>query len=65
MKLDEEGAIDYEWTNGFVVPQELIDIFSVEPNETSEEEEEGNDDLATEADNMIDVVYQDESDEND
>ena len=55
-KLDEEGAIDYGRTSGFIAPQELIDILNVEPNETSEEEEEGNDDLATEADYVIDVT---------
>ena len=61
LKIDEEGSIDYEWTSGFIVPQELIDILCTEPsNDTSEEE-----DLTTEADNMIDVVYEDESDDED
>ena len=60
-KIDEEGSVDYEWTHGFIVPQELIDILCTEPsNDTSEEE-----DLTTEADNMIDVVYEDESDDED
>ena len=47
---------------GFIVPQELIDILCVEPGETSEVEEEGEEDLATDVDNIIDVVYEDESD---
>ena len=60
-KIDEEGSIDYEWTRRFIVPQELIDILCTEPsNDTSEEE-----DLTTEAANMIDVVYEDESDDRD
>ena len=34
----------------------------MEPSESSEEEEEGDEDLAKEADNMTDVVYEDEYD---
>ena len=60
-KIDEEGSIDYEWKSSFIVPQELIDILCTEPsNDTSEEEG-----LTTEVDNMIDVVYENESDDDD
>ena len=35
-KTEDEGLLDYEWTSGFIVPQELIDILSNEPsNDTS------------------------------
>ena len=40
-KIDEEGAIDYEWTSVFIVLQKLIDILCVKPNETSKDVEEG------------------------
>ena len=56
---DEKGAIDYEWASGFIVSQELIDILCVEPSETSKAEEERDEEIATEADNMIDIVNED------
>ena len=37
--IDEEGAIDFEWTSGFVFPQ--IDILCVRPSQTSKDVEEG------------------------
>ena len=40
-KIDEEGAIYYEWTSGFIVPQKLINILCVKPSETSKDVEEG------------------------
>ena len=40
-KIDEEGATDYEWTSGFIVPQKLINILCVKPSETSKDVEEG------------------------
>lgn len=60
-KLDEEGAIDYEWTYFIIVPQEIIDILCFWWAQWNEEEE-GDEDLATEADKMTDVVCEDESD---
>ena len=40
-KIYKEGAIDYEWTSGFIVPQTLIDIPCVKPSETSKDVEVG------------------------
>ena len=40
-KIAEEGAIVYEWTSGFIVPQKLIDILCVKPSETSKDVEVG------------------------
>ena len=40
-KIDEDGAIDYKWTSGFIVPQKLIHILCVKPSETSKEVRNG------------------------
>ena len=40
-EIDEEGAIDYEWTSGFIVLQKLIDILCVKRSEASKDVEEG------------------------
>ena len=59
-KVDEDGSIDYEWTGCFIVTQNLIDLLNAEPsNDTCGEEVE-----EEEIRIMIDIVYEDESDEN-
>ena len=60
-KIDDEGSFDFEWTGGNIVPQELIDILYNDSTGGAEEEED--EDLAAEAETMIDVVYEDDSDE--
>ena len=60
-KVDDDGFFDFDWTAGKIVPQELIDILC--ENATDEEEEEEDEDFATEADALMDVVYEDDSDE--
>ena len=60
-KIDDEGSFDFEWTGGNIVSQELIDILYNDSTGGAEEEED--EDLAAEAETMIDVVYEDDSDE--
>ena len=54
-KVDEDGSFDFEWTDGKIVPQELIDILC-NSSTVCEEEDDYDDDDATEADTMMDVV---------
>ena len=66
-KLADENTIDYEWTNGCIFLQQLIDIMCAsDTSDTGLESEFQNDDdteQSTEVDNMIDVVYEDETDD--
>ena len=55
-KVVDDGSFDFDWTAGKIVPQKLIDILC--ENATDEEEEEKDEDFATEADALIDVVYE-------
>ena len=53
---------DYQWTSGCIFLQQLIDIMCA--FDTGLESESQNDDdteQSTEVDNMIDVVYEDET----
>ena len=63
-KLVDDNTIDYQWTSGCIFLQQLIDIMCA--SDTGLEPESQNDDdteQSTEVDNMIDVVYEDETDD--
>ena len=63
-KLADYNTIDYQWTSGCIFLQQLIDIMCA--SDTGLESESQNDDdteQSTEVDNMIDVVYEDETDD--
>ena len=70
-KLADDNTIDYQWTSGCIFLQQLIDIMCA--SDTGLESESQNDDdteqstedteQSTEVDNMIDVVYEDETDD--
>ena len=58
--LENDNVIKYGWTSGFIVPHELIDILCTQPD--IEPADKGRD-LSTEVDNMLDMVYEDDSDD--
>ena len=63
-KLADDNTIDYQWTSGCIFLQQLIDIMRA--SNTGPEPESQNDDhteQSTKVDNMIDVVYGDETDD--
>ena len=63
-KHADDNTIDYQWTSGCIFLQQLIDIMSA--SDTGLESESQNDDdteQSTEVDNMIDVVYEDETED--
>ena len=63
-KLADDNTIDYQWTSGCIFLQQLIDIMCA--SDTGLEPEFQNDDdteQSTEVDNMIDIVYEDETDD--
>ena len=57
-KVYEDDSFDFEWTDGKIVPQELINILCDNKTVFEEEEDDNDDDDATEADTMMDVVYE-------
>ena len=62
-ELADDNTIDYQWTSGCVFLQQLIDIMCA--SDTGLEPKSQNDDdteQSTEVDNMINVVYKDETD---
>ena len=63
-KHADDNTIDYQCTSGCIFLQQLIDIMCA--SDTGLESESQNDDdteQSTEVDNMIDVVYEDETDD--
>ena len=63
-KIEDDNTIDYQWTSGYIFLQQLIDIMCA--SDTGLEPESQNDDdteQSTEVGNMIDVVYEDETDD--
>ena len=63
-KLAEDSTIDYEWTNGCIFPQELIDIMRAGATEFESESQDVDDsEQSTEVDNMLDIVYEDKTDD--
>ena len=62
-KLADDNTIDYQWTSGCIFLRQLINIMCA--SDTGLESESRNEDdteQSTEVDNMIDVVYEDETD---
>ena len=63
-KLADDNTTDYHWTRGDIFLRQLIDIMCA--SDTELESDCQNDDDAeqsTEVDNMRDVVYEDETDD--
>ena len=63
-KLADDNTIDYQLTSGCIFLQQLIDIMCA--SDTGFEPESQNDDdteQSTEVDKMIDVVYEDDTDD--
>ena len=63
-KHADDNTIDYQLTSGCIFLQQLIDIICA--SDTGLESESQNDDdtkQSTEVDNIIDVVYEDETDD--
>ena len=63
-KLAYDNTFDYQWTSGCIFLQQLIDFMcasdsGLEPESPNVDDTE----LSTEVDNMIDVVYEDETDD--
>ena len=63
-KLADDNTIDYQWTSGFIFLQQLIDTMcasdtGLEP----ESQNDGDTEQSTEVDNMMYVVYEDETDD--
>ena len=69
--LDESDKLNYDWTKGYIMPQELVDIICesrlgedrevYDDNEDSDEEDGGSDEAETgnvEIDNLLDVMYE-------
>ena len=63
-KLAADNTIDYQWTSGCIILQQLIDIMCASDTGLESESQNDNDtEQSTEVDNMIDVVYEDETDD--
>ena len=63
-KLEDDNTIAYQWTSGCIFLQQLIDIMCA--SDTGLESESQIDDdteQSTKVDNMIDVLYEDETDD--
>ena len=61
-KLADDNTIDYQLTNGCIFLQQLIDIMFASGLE-SESQNDDDTERSTEVDHMIDVVYEDETDD--
>lgn len=61
-QLDMAGnSIDYEWTSGYIFPQELVDIMCSGLGIDTQDDDSA--ELSTEVESMIDEVYENESDD--
>ena len=63
-KSADDNTIDYQWTSGCIFLEQLINIMCA--SDAGLESESQNDDdseQSTEVDNMKDVVYEDETDD--
>ena len=64
LKLAYDNTIDYQWTSGYIFLQQLIDIVCASDTGLESESQNGDDtEQSTEVDNMIDAVYEDETDD--
>ena len=74
--LDESGKLNYDWTKGDIMPQEIVDIICEteleEEREVSDDSEDSDnedgyyDETETdsvEIDNMVDVLFEESDDE--
>ena len=61
-KLADDNTIDYQWTSGCIFLQQLIDIMCDTGLESESQNDNGTE-QSTEVDNMIDVAYEDETDD--
>ena len=62
-KLADGNSIDYEWTSGCIFPEELVDIMcSGDTAVASDSQDDDDAEQSIEVD-MIDAVYEDESDD--
>ena len=63
-KLADDNTVDYQWTSGCNFLQQLIDIMCASDTELESESQNDDDtEQSTEVDNMIDVVYEEETDD--
>ena len=61
-KLADDNTIGYQRTSGCIFLQQLIDIMCASDTELESESQTDDDtEQSTEVDNMIDVVYEDET----
>ena len=61
-KLADDNTINYQWTSGCIFLQQLIDIMFASRLE-SESQNDDDTERPTEVDHMIDVFYEDETDD--
>lgn len=57
----EDNSIDYEWTSGYIFPQELVDIMC--SGRSTDTQDDDSEEVSTEVESMIDEVYENESDD--
>ena len=63
-KLADANTIDYQWTSSCIFLQQLIDIMCASHTELELESQNDDDtEQSAEVDNMIDVVYEEETDD--
>ena len=63
-KHADDNTIDYQWTSGCIFLQQLIDIMCVSDTGLESESQKDDDtEQSTEVDYMINVVYEDETDD--
>ena len=63
-KLAEDNTIENEWTSRYIFPQELVDIMCASTTGLGLETQDDDDaELSTEMGSMIDIVYEDETDD--
>ena len=63
-KLADDNIIDYQWTNGCIFLQQLIDIMCAsDTGLKSESQKDYETEQSTEVDIIIDVVYEDKTDD--
>ena len=62
-KLADENTIDYQWTSGCIFLQQVIDIMCATDTGLEPESQKGDDtEQSSEVGNMINVVYENETD---
>ena len=59
-QLNNDNTLEYKWSSGNIVPQELVEILCRTP---LPEDEENDDDEGAELSNMADIFYEEDSDD--